>query len=154
METKHIVIFLGILIAAVILWFTMPGTNDIPLSNKTPTEPWMKPEVQHLSMHGIHIGTTEDSDIRVTPEGDSLKVEIRPSFLQTRDAGFLTTVGMLKPTETMSEERFMEFVESLHMTVLAEEEKAGHIHEHEEGEAPPHPEQERHGGNLIGNTGS
>lgn len=149
MEKKHFVVFICILIAAVIFWFTLPQANEIHSSREAPIAPWMTPDVQHLSEHGIRIGPHEDADIRVTPEGDSFKVEIVPSYLQKQGAEFLITVGMLRSTEIMSEERFMEFVEALHMTVLTEEEKAGHTHEHEEGEALPHPEQDRQGGGLI-----
>jgi hypothetical protein len=149
METKHIVVFFGILIAAVVFWFTLPDAIELHTEHPAAVEPWLTPEVQHLGAHGIHIGPSKDSDIRVMREGDSLKVEIDAVFLQKQEAGFLTTVGMLKPVETMSEERFAEFVEVLHLTVLTEDEKAGHIDEHQEREADPHTEQKRHGGGLI-----
>lgn len=149
MEKKHLVVFVCILVAAVFFWFTLPEVNEIHSSRDTMVAPWMTADVQHLSEHGIRIGPDTDADIRVTREGDSLKIEIVPSYLQKQEEGFLTTVGMLKPSEIMSEERFMEFVEALHLTVLTEEEKAGHTHEHEEGETPPHPEQEGSGGGII-----
>ncbi len=142
MERKHLLFFVVILIAAVVYWFTLPNTDEMVSESESTVEPWMTPDVQHMSAHGIRIGPDADADIRVTREEDSLKVEIASSFLQKQEAGFLTTVGMLRPSENMSEERFMEFVEALHLAVLTEEEKAGHTHEHEEGETHSHPEQE------------
>ncbi len=149
METKHLVVFMGILIAAVIFWLSLPDAIEIHSTSTARSEAWLQPDVLHLSEHGIRINPAGDADIRVSPVGDSLKVEINPTFLQKQEQGFLTSLGMLKPVETMSEERFAEMIEALHMTVLTEDEKAGHIHEHQEGEADPHAERERHGRGLI-----
>lgn len=146
MATRHAVIFFGILIVATVFWFIRPDANEPNSGSPAPLEPWMTSDVQHLALHGIRVGPANDADIHVTRAGDSLKVEIRSSFLQKQEAGFLTTVGMLNPAETMSEERFAEFIEAIHLTVLTEDEKAGHMHEHQEGETDPHQSHEDHPG--------
>ena len=126
METKHVLLLIAALAVAAVFWATRPETTSETEAEETVVDPWLLPEVHHLAEHGIRIGPSPEDDIRVSREGDSIRVEISPQYIEKQEAGFLATVGMIKPAESMSPERYAEFLESLHMTVLTDDEKSAH----------------------------
>jgi hypothetical protein len=135
MKTKHVLLIVGLLSAAVILSITMPSLNDKGATLQNQPNPWDFPTAKELRQDGIRIGGSMLEDIHVNREGEGIRVVVSKEFLSKKPEGFLPTVGMMNHTEVMSEERYTEFLEAIHMT----------IEDHQHGETDfDHPQESSH----------
>jgi hypothetical protein len=111
------VIACAVLAACVVaLWLTkseLDTGGPVP----QPAEPWKNPEARHLAEDGIKIGPNAGDDIRVTREGEKIRVELSAEFLKAKGETFLSVVGMMRPSELMSEDRYAEFLDEVHATI-------------------------------------
>lgn len=134
MNLKVIVITVLVLAGVLALWFTRPGLEPGSSSRLDNLAPWEFTTAKHLIEDGIHIGPEQSADIRVTREAKSIHVEISSEYLKKQKPEFLTVVGMIGPKQTMTTDRYIEFLEAIHMTV----EHHGHDHDHDHHEGHDH----------------
>ena len=132
MNLKAIAVSVLVLAGVLALWLTRPEIEPQSSSRLDHLAPWEFPTAKHLIEDGIRIGPNSSDDIRVSREADSIRVEISADFLKKQKPEFLAVAGMVTPSQSMTSDRYLEFLEAIHMTVEHHGHDNGHGHDAEE----------------------
>ena len=97
--------------------------------------------VEMMDDDGIKAGPTTDADLAVIQQGGEIRIVLSDALQKRLGSDCLVRLGMLGPDETMSSQRYRDFLKAMHDIIIESEARGDHHHHDDKGQkenATPH----------------